>query len=192
MKVMEINGEAVSPETSNEIINQTSKAPNTKLAEKSATMIMEVIPLVMRKLRTEMRMYRPADLSIPQFRALNFVRRNPGTSLSRVADHLGLTLPSVSKLIDTLQERELLKREIDAENRRKVRLTLTASGQVALEATLQITMNHLTATVSQLSKEDQLTVEKAMQILRPLFTSEVTALLPDAAEDEVAVGDIES
>ena len=51
-----------------------------------------------------------ADLSVPQFRTLLFLRRHPGASLSEVAEHIGLTLPSISKMIDRLEARDLLAR----------------------------------------------------------------------------------
>ena len=68
----------------------------------TARELMEVVPLVMRTFRAEMRGSRANDLSVPQFRALGFVHRKPGTSLSDVAEHIGLALPSMSKLIDGL------------------------------------------------------------------------------------------
>src|SRR5215472_3469611 len=106
-----------------------SKTDDSSDAEACAAQIMETVPLVMRTLRTEMRRRRPADLSVPQFRALAFVRRHPGASLSEVAEHLGLTLPATSTLIDHLVARELVRRAPNPDNRRRLVLTLTADGQ---------------------------------------------------------------
>src|SRR5690348_2467081 len=103
-------------------------------AERCAATIMETVPLVMRAIRAEMRRRRPADLSVPQFRALGFVRRNPGASLSEVAAHLGLTLPATSALIDLLVARELIVRALNPNNRRRVTLTLTPLGASTLGA----------------------------------------------------------
>ena len=57
-----------------------------------ASKLVEVIPLVMRAIRSHMRANRALDLSVPQYRALGFVVRHPGASLSQVAEHQGLTL----------------------------------------------------------------------------------------------------
>ena len=47
-----------------------------------------------------------------QFRTLAFVDANQGASLSEVAGHIGLGLPSMSKLVDALVNRELLTRDV--------------------------------------------------------------------------------
>lgn len=141
-------------------------------AQECANSLMETVPLVMGQIRKEMRRYRPADLSIPQFRALNFVRRNPDCSLSQVAEHLGLTLPSVSKLVDGLQERKLLEREIVPHNRRKMTLNLTAKGQAALKTTREATLEQLNQKLSRLNPEEQTLIIRAMDLLQPLFSSE--------------------
>lgn len=141
-------------------------------AQESAALIMDAVPLIMRVIRTEMRRYRPADLSVPQFRSLTFVRRNPGTSLSDVAEHVGLTLPSVSKMVDGLQERNLLKREIDAQDRRKITLNLTEYGQSTLQAAQTVTQTHLTKVLAQITPDEQLVIAQAMRMLRTLFSEE--------------------
>ena len=67
--------------------------------ETSARQVLEVIPRVMRQIRTEMRSCRMPDLTVPQLRALAFINSNAGASLSDVSEHLGLALPSTSKLM---------------------------------------------------------------------------------------------
>ena len=63
-----------------------------------AIAILETIPPSMRAIREQMRSGRAASLSVAQFRLLLFVRRNAGTSLSPLAEHLGTTLPAASQL----------------------------------------------------------------------------------------------
>ena len=88
--------------------------------EEAALEIMETIPLVMRIMRAEMRQHRQAELSVPQFRTLAFVKRRPGVALNNLSEHLGLTPASTSKLVDGLVERNLLERREAAEDRRRV------------------------------------------------------------------------
>ncbi len=157
-------------------LKETTKTENTNeeiSSQQCAALLMEVVPLVMGTIRREMRRHRAADLSVPQFRALNFVRRNPGTSLSLVAEHLGLTLPSVSKMIDGLQERKLLTRQIDANNRRKMILNLTEEGDTTLYHARQATMLYLGDILDKLSNEERFMLSNSMETLRPLFSSEV-------------------
>jgi DNA-binding MarR family transcriptional regulator len=119
--------------------------------------------------RAEMRRHRAADLSVPQFRTLNFLNRQAGASLSQVAEHIGLTLPSVSLLVEGLVERKLILRNTLAADRRCVTLTLTARGQSVLEAAHGATQAALAEKLAALSPKDRIIVVQAMQALCPLF-----------------------
>lgn len=98
-----------------------------------AALLMELAPLVMRTMRKELVLPAGTELSVPQFRALRFLRRHPQASLSDLAEHLGTSLPAASKLIERLVEVVLVHRASDATDRRQVRLTLTDQGCQALE-----------------------------------------------------------
>jgi DNA-binding MarR family transcriptional regulator len=98
-----------------------------------AIAILETIPASMRAIREQMRSGRAAGLSVAQFRLLLFVRRNPGTSLSVLADHLGTTLPAASQLVERLVRAGFVSRAQHPEERRRVELRLTETGATALE-----------------------------------------------------------
>ena len=78
--------------------------------DECARQLLDTAPQIMRFIRAEMRSHRGHDLSVPQFRTLTFVNRNPEVSLSHLADHLGLTLPSTSKLVDGLVNQKVVTR----------------------------------------------------------------------------------
>jgi DNA-binding MarR family transcriptional regulator len=139
--------------------------------EECAALLMEVVPLVMRSIRAEMRRHR-ADLSVPQFRTLAFLRKHEGASLSQVADHLGLMLPSVSKMVDGLVARELVTREDSPTDRRFVALALTEQGRSALEAARRDTRLQLARMLRALPSSERPTVVRAMEALRPVFAAE--------------------
>jgi len=131
--------------------------------------ILDIVPVVMRVIRTEMRSHRSADLAVHQFRALLFISRNPGSSLLALAHHLGLTPPTVSKMVDGLVFNNLVCRESSRADRRKVTLTLTAQGQEILEKARNGAQTRLAEIVSLLNPEEGETVLRAMQLLQPLF-----------------------
>jgi MarR family transcriptional regulator for hemolysin len=137
--------------------------------------LLDLVPLIMRSIRTEIRKHRN-DLTIPQFRTLAYLNNYRGASLSEVAEHIGLTLPSMSKLIDGLVARQLVTREISPSDRRCVTLALTEPGQATLQATRAATQTYLARRLDLLSTQDRATVNQALQILRPLFspTQELT------------------
>ena len=132
--------------------------------------VLEVIPLVMRTIRAEMRRHRTADLSVPQFRTLAFVDRNGNASLSDVAEHIGLTLPSVSKIVDGLVTRKLVTRQTAPEDRRRMTLALTTRGRSALQATREATRACLAEDLATLTERERETIMQAMTILRPVYT----------------------
>ena len=129
--------------------------------DQCAREVLETVPLVMRTVRAEMRRHRTADLSVPQFRTLNFLNRQAGASLSQVAEHIGLTLPSVSLLVDGLVERKLILRNTSAADRRRITLTLTARGQSVLEAAHGATQAALAEKLAALSAKDRVIVAQA-------------------------------
>jgi len=74
-----------------------------------ASALMEVAPPVVWFMRHRMRAHR-RGVSLLQFQALVFLKREPHVSLSKVADHLGATLPNVSRLIASLVDKGLVVR----------------------------------------------------------------------------------
>src|SRR5262245_51845209 len=138
-------------------------------ANECAAVVADVVPLVMRTIRAEMRSYRTPDLSVPQFRALAYLGRHPGASLSDVAEHIGLTLPSISKMIDRLVARELVARSNASQDRRRISLELTPLGLSTWQSAGRATRNHLAEQLSALSADERTVVIKAMHSLLAVF-----------------------
>jgi MarR family transcriptional regulator for hemolysin len=107
---------------------------------------------------------------VPQFRTLTFVNRNPEVSLSHLAEHLGLTLPSTSKLVDGLVNQKIIIRHESKEDRRRLTLALTKNGQDILRVAREATQNHLKDVLHELSADELSTVIHAMNLLQSLFT----------------------
>jgi DNA-binding MarR family transcriptional regulator len=131
--------------------------------------LLEVVPVIIKDIRSQMRSRRSPDLTVPQFRTLAFVDRNKGTSLSLVANHMGLTLPSTSKLVDGLITRGMLTREDNPSDRRRVKLGVTNHGLVILENSRKGTLTYLTDKISSASAEDKEVIAQAMKTLRSVF-----------------------
>jgi DNA-binding MarR family transcriptional regulator len=142
--------------------------------EACARELLEVVPLIMSAIRSEMRSHRTPDLSVPQFRALAFIYRRPGTSLSAVADHLGLTLPSTSKLTDVLVGRGFVDRTPSAVDRRRVTLALTDRGRSIYETARRCTQEYLTRSLATLADAERDDVLEAMHALGRIFAPERT------------------
>ncbi len=141
-----------------------------------AGLVLEVAPLLMRSIRAEMRTHRGQELSVPQFRILNYVHLAVAVSLSEVAEHMGLTLPSASKAIDALVARRLVVRTQDTKDRRRVVIALTPLGQSAWESSRALTRAWIVGRLKRTTDADRAAIERAMIALR-------TAVAGDETED---------
>ncbi len=138
--------------------------------EMIAREILDVVPTIMRTIRAEMRSRRTTDLTVPQFRALLFLNRNPGVTLSAVTEHLGLTAPTVCKMVDGMVANRLVTRMPSSSDRRKVILTLTVEGQTILEKARSGTQARLMDVLASLTPEDRDSVHHVMQLFQTLFS----------------------
>ncbi|MSQ21726.1 MAG: MarR family transcriptional regulator [Dehalococcoidia bacterium] len=123
----------------------------------------------MRHIRSEMRRHGMPGLSVAQFRTLIYLQRHPGTSLSEVANFLGLTMPSTSKLVDRLVTGKSVSRRI-AQDRRCISLSLTERGQTALELARLEAREQLSESLKLLSQQELATIYAALRVLEVAFT----------------------
>jgi DNA-binding MarR family transcriptional regulator len=144
-----------------------------------AALVIDVVPLIMRAIRTRMRQYR-AGLSLPQFRVLAFLDQAQGASLSEVAQHIGVTLPSMSKMVDGLVEQRLVSREFASTDRRRITLALTPHGRALFNAARTHTRAYLAHLFESLPSAKRAILVDALETLRPLFASEREAMDTDA------------
>jgi DNA-binding MarR family transcriptional regulator len=144
----------------------------SKLLEMCAHQLMDTAPQILQSIRGEMRRGRSSDISIPQFRTMRFIQRNPDSSLSDLAEHLGLTLPSASKLVDGLVKQKLVTRKESAADRRRVTLMLTQIGTSIVDSARASARIHLAEKLKRLSDDDLGLISQAMQILHPIFVNQ--------------------
>ncbi|UBF30034.1 MarR family transcriptional regulator (plasmid) [Kovacikia minuta CCNUW1] len=149
-----------------EALEQPNPPPNP---EQCAEALMETIHPILQFIRAEMRSQRSPSLSVPQFRVLAFLGRHPGTSLSEVAEHSGVTRATASNLIDRLVQQQFVDRIEHPQERRSVMLTLTQLGSAHLERSRQSTRQTIAQLLTQLTPEELTTVSSGLQILDAVF-----------------------
>ncbi|MGO8948945.1 MAG: MarR family winged helix-turn-helix transcriptional regulator [Ktedonobacterales bacterium] len=137
--------------------------------EACAALLLDVVPPVMRTIRSYMREARAADLSVPQFRALAFLNTHPGATLSDVAEHVGLTLPASSRMIDGLVARKYAERQPSKTSRRCIELRLSADGHEMLEFTRRHTQDALASLLAPLAAPQRAAVTAALETLKLAF-----------------------
>ncbi len=154
-----------------------------QIVQGAAQQVLDAVPLVMRTIRGQLRSHRRADISVPQFRAMGYIDRNEGASLSDLACHIGLTLPSMSKLVDGLVSRKLVTRTSDHADRRRICLSLTPLGREELQAAHRFTEKYLADQMSGLSEADLQAIAHSMDVLKRLFNQENQAA-PDQQSEQ--------
>jgi DNA-binding MarR family transcriptional regulator len=142
--------------------------------EQCAREILETVPAVMRFIRNQVRRRCTAGLSLPQFRTLAFLCRVKNSSLSAAAEHLGLSLPAVSRLVNGLVDSRLVERQTVSTNRRQIALTLTAQGRATLEEARGEIRRQLASSLKMVSAAEQRAIWRAMQVLHRIFDAQIT------------------
>jgi DNA-binding MarR family transcriptional regulator len=140
-----------------------------KPSQACAARIMETVPLLMRFIRAEMRTHSADALSIPQLRSLAFLNRQPGSSLSELAEHLGVTCATASTTIERLVQRYLVERTDHPQERRRIVLHLTESGKCLLEQSQEKTRAQIADLLEGLTEADLIHIEKSLNTLKNVF-----------------------
>ena len=158
-----------------------ARATNGRGVEQVSREVLSAVPPVVWFIRRHMRRHRKG-LSIPQFRALAKVNTHPKASLSDVAEHLGASLSTTSRIVSILVEDELLTRTGSREDRRQMVLGITPRGKGVLDAAYTATQERMQEELTQLSREEREAVASAMRILAGIFgTLEMPAIGNGAA-----------
>jgi DNA-binding MarR family transcriptional regulator len=98
-------------------------------------------------------------------------------SLKGLADHLGLSLPAVSRAVDGLVQRGYVTREEDPSDRRCKRLLITRRGRRTVEGLLALRVAGLREFVERLEPDER---EALARGLRPIVRrDEVAAHIPE-------------
>lgn len=133
------------------------------------SMLLDVLPRMFTVLRTEFRRVRPKHLTVAQFRALAFIAHQQGCSLSDIAEHMGIALPTASKLVDGLVQPGLMTRQIASDDRRRAMFYLSAHGDeifAMVRAQARVTIH---AQIASLPASQQKILMDAMIILERMF-----------------------
>jgi DNA-binding MarR family transcriptional regulator len=145
--------------------------------------LLDVVPLVMRVIRKHMRRHR-SGLTVPQFRTLCYVSSTPNSSLSDVADFIGLSLPAMSRLVDGMVDDGLMGRRTCADDRRHIRLSVTPEGEAALTGARRLAQERLADVVGQLPADQQQELTDTLRMVREIFTPESLAVQGDGRLDD--------
>ena len=105
---------------------------------------------------------REVDIRPTQYSVLTVIGANPGLSQMAVAKRLGIERARLVHLLDSLEERKLLKRVKSKSDRRSHALHLTAQGETALAGFKRLAAEHERHVEEKIGKANR---ERLLQIL---------------------------
>lgn len=107
-------------------------------------------------------------ITVEQFHALRHIRMGL-TSVSEIAGAKCISRAAISQSIDLLVDRGLVARAYDAQDRRRIQLTLTPSGNDLLDAVFDNTHRWMAELFAPLSDEELQILSQAMESLRKVL-----------------------
>ncbi len=141
----------------------------SEMLSNCARELIETSPKIVQAFRVEMRTGHSSELTIPQFRTLRYVQKNPETSLSSVAEFLGLTLPTTSKLVDGLVRQALIIRKVSSLDRRFVTLLVSPLGESIVNKSRAESQKKFEEKLSTMSENDLELILKSLSLLNQIF-----------------------
>jgi DNA-binding MarR family transcriptional regulator len=124
---------------------------------------------MMRFVRKHMRSHR-GGLSVAQFRTLILLESSPTKNLSAVAEFLGVSLPTASRIVTCMVRKGFIDRRECPEDRRHLELVLTTQGAAVMEKSRRATQQHLAQELNSLSDSQRCSILSAMFSLHAVFT----------------------
>ena len=134
-----------------------------------ADAVLATMPAVMDAMRSAMRLQVGEQLSVPQFRCLNFIAKQPACSVTAVAAFLGVTLPTASAMVDRLVKAGAVAPSTAAADRRRSELQLTASGQQLLQQIRGGARGEFARALSRCSRDELLQLRAGLAVLERAF-----------------------
>jgi DNA-binding MarR family transcriptional regulator len=136
-----------------------------------AGLILDLIPATMRVIRREVRQGANFTLTVPQHRVLAHLFRGVADATS-LAELQGVTLPGISKMVDVLVERGLVRREPSKTDRRQAKLILTDEGKKIYEHSRKTAQAKLNEMIVLLTSDRKRALMAGLLVLKELFPPE--------------------
>lgn len=93
-----------------------------------------------------------------QAETLFFIANKQRSQMKDIAEHLYITPPSATSMINKLEKSNLIKRTTDPKDRRSVYIELTSTGKKFIKKFNKEIESHLTKILSPLNEEDKKTL----------------------------------
>ncbi|MGK5086439.1 TolC family protein [Bdellovibrionota bacterium FG-2] len=129
---------------------------------------LDAIPRAMSVIRSKMREVPRANLTLLQFRLLANLAEKTLTQ-TELAENIGVSTPTLSRLLEGLKKQDLVTQIQDKKDRRKNHLTLTKNGLSKITMIRENACQNLNFHFSQIAPSQKQALEKGLRALREIF-----------------------
>jgi DNA-binding MarR family transcriptional regulator len=149
-------------------LRRRQRARPVPSASQAAALLMALCPRVLQTVRRGLHQPELSGLTLTQQRILRFVGSHPGASLSALAVNFMVSPPSASTTVNRLARLKLLQVHTPADNRRRIALTLTSSGEALIGRAVSISQQRLGARLASIPPAQ---LRRMVPFLRTLLQS---------------------
>jgi DNA-binding MarR family transcriptional regulator len=115
---------------------------------------------------------REVGLTGPQLLVMQDIGKEPGIMVRKIADNINLSAATVTSILDRLETKALVQRIRSTEDKRKVGVFLTETGQEILKDAPLPFQEHFTNRFSQLKDWEQSQMVSTMQRIASIMDAE--------------------
>jgi MarR family transcriptional regulator, 2-MHQ and catechol-resistance regulon repressor len=112
---------------------------------------------------------RSVGLTVPQFDVIVTLGNTDGMLMNELAERTLVTKGTLTGIIDRLEQKGYVRREIPPNNRRCFRIVLTTTGEALFEQVFPDNIEYLRESFSQLNDEELASIKAGLDQLRSIF-----------------------
>jgi DNA-binding MarR family transcriptional regulator len=112
---------------------------------------------------------RELGLTAPQFDVICTLGNTPGMMMGQLAEKTLVTKGTLTGIIDRLEQKGLVRREVPPENRRCFIIVLTPEGERVFETVFPAHIDYLKERLGQLSNDEIQQIQSSLERLRNFF-----------------------
>ena len=128
--------------------------------------------LAVMRLARRLRQQAPEGVTPSQLAVLSTLDRGGAMSLGRLAAAERVTPPSLTRIVDALEERGLIERRADEDDRRRSSVGLTRAGNRFVQQSRKAKTEYLTERLSRLEKRERDALEQAVGLIEQMLEEE--------------------
>jgi MarR family transcriptional regulator, 2-MHQ and catechol-resistance regulon repressor len=134
------------------------------------------LPLIRELVRAYQALYnysalhiRELGLTPSQFDVISTLGNTPGMSMNKLGEKTLITKGTLTGIIDRLEQKGLVRREVPEENRRSFTIVLTTEGEKVFEEVFPAHIAYLKQRFEDLNPQEMLEIQSTLKALRRRF-----------------------